>query len=238
MSETAQHSSVEGRAEAGRSGTVATRRVRTLDLVLGVAALAVLAGALAYRARPPIQGPDRVLSAEQWGVLRSGGAVLGGGSNPVRIVEFSDFQCPFCAQEAQILERFVQAHPSVGVRYRHFPLTNIHLFARGMAVAAVCADRQGRFAPIHNILFAHQPLIGSIPTDSFAVLAGVPDRQAFERCIGDTAAAQLVEQDAALGRSYRLTGTPALVVDGKLYVGGLDLSTLERLVGRGSEGAQ
>jgi protein-disulfide isomerase len=200
--------------------------------------LAIVGGAWAYHTRKPDEIPDRVLSSAQWNGLRAGGAVLAGRNSPVRIVEFSDFQCPFCAQEAHVLEAFIEGHPNVGVRYRQFPLSNIHLFAREMAIAAVCADRQGRFAPMHSTVFANQALIGTVDVDSFAVLAGVRDRKAFQRCTHDATASQLVEQDAALGRSYRLTGTPALVVDGRLYVGGLTLPTLEGLLDRDAKGAE
>ena len=176
----------------------------------------------------PSLEPRRVENARE---LAEGGRLLGEADAPVRIVEFSDFQCPFCARMHPRLEALRRRHPDrVAIVYRHFPLDEIHPHARTAALAAECAGEQGRFAEMTSLLFARQDSIGVKPWAGFAAEAGVRDGAAFDACLRDGRHAAAVERDAALGRATRVEVTPTLVIGGTLYPGVLDSAALERRV--------
>lgn len=87
------------------------------------------------------------------------------GSSPIRgpvnawvtMVEFGDFECPFCGEEEPVVEALLRAFPNdLRLVFKNFPLTSIHPYAEGAAIAAECAGEQGDFWPMHDILFANQ----------------------------------------------------------------------------------
>lgn len=86
------------------------------------------------------------------------------GSNPSRgatsgsvvIVEFADYECPYCAAAATTINQVVQNYPQVTLYFRNFPLTQIHPYAQKAALAAECANEQGKFWEYHDLLFANQ----------------------------------------------------------------------------------
>lgn len=80
----------------------------------------------------------------------------GNSTGSVVIVEFSDFQCPFCSRVEPTIEQVIQNYPQVKLYYRNFPLSNIHPFAEKAAQAAECANEQGKFWEYHDMLFAKQ----------------------------------------------------------------------------------
>lgn len=87
------------------------------------------------------------------------GQILGSADAPVTIVEFSDFQCPYCAQVIEPLNNLIAKYPGkIRFVYRHFPLTDIHAVAFQSAVASECAALQGKFWEFHALLFSNRPL--------------------------------------------------------------------------------
>ena len=170
-----------------------------------------------------------------WEELAGAGQVIGRPGAPVRIVEFSDFQCPFCAQYAATLRAVRDRHPDrVALVYRHFPLDAIHPHARDAAVAAECAGEQGRFEPYHDRLFAQQDSIGSKAWDRFAAEADVPDSAAFRRCLADPRVHARVARDAALATRTRVEVTPTLVIAGTVIPGVISEAELERWIASAS----
>jgi protein-disulfide isomerase len=176
----------------------------------------------------PDMRPRRV---DNWERLLQGGQWMGRRDAPVRIVEFSDFQCPFCAKTQPVLDAVRRRHPGrVAVLYRHFPLDAIHPYARPAAAAAECAAGQGRFEPFVTLLFAQQDSLGKKGWSSFAAEAGVPDAAAFDRCVSDARTLAAVDRDAKAGTDTQVQVTPTLIINGMLHPGALSEAELEKLV--------
>src|SRR5690606_8407676 len=171
-----------------------------LTLVLVVCAL--LTVALVVRREffldVPAGGPEQVRFVEDWEVLVNGGSVVGSRQASVRIVEFSDFQCPFCAQAHYELRKLRQDNAGrVSIIYRHFPLEDIHPHAVTAALASECAGAQGRFEAYHDALFDRQRLIGVRDWTLFATDAQVPDLDVFKNCLTERQFEDRVKEDVS-----------------------------------------
>jgi protein-disulfide isomerase len=206
------------------------------DVLTGVlvgCALVVTAAVARREVFPPAApGPDmKPRAVDNWAQLVSAGQWMGRSDAPVKIVEFSDFQCPFCARTHPAVEAVRRRHPErVAVLYRHFPLDAIHPFARPAAVASECAGRQGRFGEFATLLFAQQDSLGAKPWSRFAAQAGVADAPAFERCVRESRTLAEVDRDAKLGAATRIEVTPTLVINGTLRPGAITEAELDSLV--------
>ncbi|MBV9108873.1 MAG: DsbA family protein [Gemmatimonadetes bacterium] len=150
----------------------------------------------------------------------------------VTVVEFSDFQCPFCRVMAARLDSLREAYPEdIAVEYRHYPLSN-HQHAIAAARASDCARVQGRFWPMHDALFQNQDSIGVVPWTWFAAKAGVRDLPAFSRCTVETAVAVSLREDIAAGHRLGVEGTPTLLVGPFRLNGTVPLDSLRAYVDR------
>ena len=137
------------------------------------------------------------------------------------IVEFSDFQCPFCSRfYEQTLPLIEQAYVDTGkvnFVYRDFPLQS-HQNAVPAHIAAECADEQGEFWPYHDVLFERQGEWQSLPSEAvFAQLVRYADDLGlqtadFESCLGTASFAQEIQKDYQDGVQYGVRGTPAFFV--------------------------
>lgn len=120
------------------------------------------------------------------------------------------FECPACGFVRTELAALRGRHPGdVAVVYRHFPPDGIHMFARDAALAAECAAEQGRFEQYHDLLFDAQDSLGLRPWKAFAVSAGVPRVEEFEKCIVAAPARKRVDADVAVGGQLRISDTDA-----------------------------
>jgi protein-disulfide isomerase len=200
-----------------------------------VACAVLITGSVVHRelASPhaPASPDLRPRRVSAWPELLGGGHWIGSSSAPVRIVEFSDLQCPFCARTHPLLEEVQRRNPRrVALLYRHFPLDEIHPLARPAALAAECGAEQGAFATMTRILFAQQDSFGSTPWRSFAARAGVRDLERFDRCLRSGRYAQRVAADVAAGKRVRLEVTPTLIINGVLHPGALTAAQLDSVV--------
>jgi len=155
---------------------------------------------------------------------------------PVTIVEFSDFQCPYCARAGAIVKQIHERYPTqVHFVYRHLPLERIHRNARGAAEASACADDQGRFWDFHDKLFANQRALAAADLQRYAKELGL-DTQAFEQCVKERKFQAQVDRDlaaaaeAASGAGKRGLGTPAFFVNGILISGAKPAEDFYRLI--------
>jgi len=165
---------------------------------------------------------------------------LGDPNAPVLIIEFTDYECPFCQQffrdtRPQIIESFVQTG---AVRFvaRDFPLADIHPSAPLAAAAGQCAADQGQFWPMYERLFAtHQEEWGGVPKRDrevfieFASDLGL-DSDAFSACLDDPATLQRIEQEQAAAARFGINSTPNFLVNGQLLRGALPFRVFEDLV--------
>lgn len=149
---------------------------------------------------------------------------------PVTIVEFSDFQCPFCGRFTPVLAQIRARYPhQVRLVYRYFPLNSIHPEAQKAAEAAVCADRQGKFWPMHDALFANQSALGIPQLKATAVRVGV-DRQRFDECLDGGAAAAVVAADQAAGKDLAVNSTPSSFINGRFVKGAWTFEQVQAMV--------
>ncbi len=137
----------------------------------------------------------------------------------ITIVEFSDFQCPYCQRSLATIEQVLAKYPSqVRVVYRHLPLDRIHAHARGAAEAAACADEQGQFWAYHDKLFQNNRALAKEDLLRYAGETGL-DAQRFGACIEERRFKDKVESDLQAARAVGISGTPAFVVNGVLLSG-------------------
>ena len=156
--------------------------------------------------------------------------VRGPADAKVTLVTFSDYQCPYCIRSESVLAEVLAKYPKdVRLVHRHFPLDQIHPYARPAAEAAMCADEQGKFWPFHDAIFA---LDGQIDAESFARIGeqlGL-DGSALENCIGERRFKDYVEADAQAGEAAGVQGTPAFFVNGIPLKGARDVADLSRVI--------
>jgi protein-disulfide isomerase len=158
------------------------------------------------------------------------GPALGPENAPVTIVEFSDFQCPFCARAGPIVKQIVARYPEqVRVVYRHFPLDSIHPRARPAAEAAACAGDQGRFWEYHDKLFAHAKALEDADLERYAGELGL-DVAVFKACRAEGKHREAVERDVQDARSAGITGTPSFFVNGRMLGGAQPLEKFVELI--------
>ena len=134
----------------------------------------------------------------------------------VTIVEFSDFQCPFCARSNPIVEGVLAKYPGqVNYVYKHFPLP-FHAAARPAALASMAAQEQGKFWEMHDTLFANQATLDPSKLEEYAKQAGL-DVARYKKDLEAKKAdyEKRVEADLALGQIVDVRGTPSLYVGGK-----------------------
>lgn len=186
----------------------------------GVMTLLTVARFFGFRSDPPTatsRAPQAV-AVDNWDEVMAGGHRLGPAEAPVVIVEFVDFECPYCRGYAlETLPTIQASYPAeVAVLVRHFPL-RYHRFAELSAAAAICADRQGRFRAMYDLLYGVQDSLGLLPWRVVAERSGVPDLEAWEGCRDDPGVRAEVAADQALGTRTGATGTPTILVNGWRY---------------------
>jgi NhaA family Na+:H+ antiporter len=200
--------------------------------VLAVCALTITGLVVRRELRPAAERaaapPARVA---EWRAVGRTGHRTGPPSAPVVIVEFSDFECPYCAAAQPLVRRLAARYPrQVAVVYRHFPLDAIHPHARAAAAAAECAGEQGRFDAYADSLFARQKQLGAFSWTALAHAVGVRDTAAYARCLGAPATADRVASDLAAGRSLGIPGTPSFLVNDRLLPGAQSFEALDSAV--------
>lgn len=151
----------------------------------------------------------------------------------VLLVEFSDFQCPFCSKVQSILQPFMAKHSDVvTLVYKHFPLTSIHDEALPAAKAAWAAGQQGKFWAYHDALFTHQDELGEVLYQTTAKALNL-NSQRFDR---DRAIAEAsIQKDIALGEKLGVSGTPFFVMNGEAFTGISSVEELEQTLARVSK---
>ena len=132
----------------------------------------------------------------------------------VVIVEFSDFQCPFCAGMQSTLDQVLKAFPKeVKLVYKQFPL-NIHQYARQAAVASLAANAQGKFWPLHDKMFQNFSAINEENIKKWVKEVGINQAE-FEKAMQSGKHEAQVQKDLADGAAARVLGTPTMFVNGK-----------------------
>ena len=148
---------------------------------------------------------------------------------PVTVVEYGDYECPYCAAARPVLAALVEEGHARLV-FRNFPLADIHPYALTAALAAEAAAAHGRFWEMHDLLLTHQQRLRDIDLVGYGRQLGIPARAV----VGDGAQpyGNKVEADFRSGVDSGVRATPALFLDGRVYSGPVDLRGLRSAVRR------
>jgi len=154
--------------------------------------------------------PHRIADAASFA---RAGHRMGPADAAVTIVEFADYQCPYCQQAEGVLAAIRERYgDQVSIVYRHFPLF-IHDSAVAAAHASECAATMGDFERFHHFLFANAKAIGREPWQWFAHGAGVADLAGFERCIETQAEFPAIQEDRAAAERLGIESTPIFLIN-------------------------
>ncbi len=155
--------------------------------------------------------------------------IRGDKNAPVTLVEYSDFQCPFCAQVQDTVEQILDDYDGqVRLIYRHFPLS-FHENAQKAAEASECAGEQGKFWEMHDIMFANQSDLSVDSLKGFAKDLGLSTSQ-FNSCLDDGKYTQEVKDEFTEGTTYGVQGTPATFVNGTLVSGAQPYASFKQVI--------
>jgi protein-disulfide isomerase len=158
--------------------------------------------------------------------------VKGDPNAPVTIVEFSDFECPFCARFytqtlSQIDEKYIKTG-KVKLVYRDFPL-NFHPQAQKAAEAAECAGEQGKYFEMHDKLFENG-VQGGVPGFKATARALGLNGVTFDKCLDSGSQAAEVQKDLADGQRAGIQGTPGFVINGQVISGAQPFQAFEQVI--------
>jgi protein-disulfide isomerase len=149
-----------------------------------------------------------------WEDALAAGIRAGSANAPVQVVEFADFQCPYCAHFEEIVRTTREKYAKqVAFTLVHYPLPQ-HSYAETAARAAECADMQGSFEAIRSLLFEKQQAFDSAPWMDFATQVGIPDIEEFDACVNDTGTMERVDRGKQLAQRFGVRGTPTIIVNG------------------------
>jgi len=145
------------------------------------------------------------------------------------LLEFSDFQCPFCAQAQKTLKPLIAKYQDqVTLVYKHFPLTPIHPQAMSAAKAAWAANQQGKFWEYHDALFSQQDQLGEELYLDIAQTLNL-DLEQFNRD-RNAGAERAIQQDIQLATKLALSGTPFFLIQSETFSGAVQLSAIEKVL--------
>jgi protein-disulfide isomerase len=158
------------------------------------------------------------------------GPSLGPDDAPVTIIEFSDYQCPYCKRAEEVVKQILERYPSeVRFVFRHFPLDRIHPLARGAAEAAACANEQGQFWEFHGRLFGPETKFDPETLQQYASDLEL-DLEAFQTCVEERRFQADIEADLTEGQEAGVRGTPAFFVNGIFVKGARPLDDFVAII--------
>ena len=154
----------------------------------------------------------------------------GSSQAPVMIVEFSDFQCPFCRKVQGTLKSLLERYQGqVSLAYRDFPLRGMHSQAEIASEASRCAGEQGKFWEYHDLLFANPEKLNHHGLAEMAASSKL-DEQRFDACLSSRKYADQIEQDIQDGIRAGVEGTPGIFINGILLSGAQPQAAFEKII--------
>jgi protein-disulfide isomerase len=163
-------------------------------------------------------------------VATAGFPTKGPANAAVTIVEFSDFECPYCGQLFPTLKQVEKNYPQqVRIVYRQYPLASIHPHAQKAAEASLCANDQKKFWEFHDSMFGKQNEL-SVPDLKQRAVDLKLDTQAFNSCLDSGRHADAIAADIQEGARFGVSGTPALFVNGRLLSGNQPYSEIQTVI--------
>ncbi len=195
------------------------------DTVEGLPSAAAPAAPTRQAARP-----DRPDPSKRYEVNTAGSPSRGGPeSAPIQIVEFSDFQCPFCGRVTPTLKQIEDEYgDKVRIVFKHLPLS-IHPKAPAAHAASVAAHRQGKFWEMHDKIFANQREMSPEKYRSYAEELGL-DLAQFDKDVSDPAVKKKIQDDTSEAARLLVRGTPGFFINGRFLSGAQPFAAFKRLI--------
>jgi len=162
--------------------------------------------------------------------VTDGGRVARGNAKAaVEVIEFSDFQCPFCLRANPVVEQVLKTYgDKIKFVYRHYPLQN-HPNARPAAEASACAEAQGKFWEYHDRLFANPTKLSDADLKTHAAALGL-DAAKFNACVDGHQQKPGIDADMAAAEAVGVTGTPAFFINGRSIEGAQPFESFKRVI--------
>lgn len=162
--------------------------------------------------------------------VASNDRIRGNKKAPITIVEFSDYQCPFCSRFHDTMNQVMQNYPDkVRWVFKHFPLESIHPNAKKAAEAAECAGDQNKFWEFSDEVFANQGSLSVSYLSTIAKNLGL-NTDKFESCLSSGKYVKKVENDLSEGQKLGVKGTPGSFINGKNIPGAVPYSQIETMI--------
>ena len=151
---------------------------------------------------------------------------IGPNTAPVILVEYGDYECPYCGQAHPIVQQVLASLPgTVRFAFRNFPLATIHPHAEGAAEAAEAAGAQGKFWPMHDMIYENQRRLGGLALLEYAAAVGL-DLDKFAAELEEGVYKPRVREDFMSGVKSGVNGTPAFFINGIRHDGSWDAESL------------
>lgn len=155
---------------------------------------------------------------------------LGPATAKVTIVEFADFQCPYCRASVYPIRQLLNAYPNdVRLVFRHFPIDSVHPLAQTLAQATMCAHDQGYFWALHDRIYQEQDTLTYDRLLALARSVGI-DINRLETCMQQGQFAEALRQDFADAVALGSRGTPTWIVNGQKIEGALPFEAWKRII--------
>jgi protein-disulfide isomerase len=156
--------------------------------------------------------------------------IKGDPNAPITIVEFGDYQCPYCGRaETTVQDLLKKYNGKVKLAFRDFPLLGIHPFAQGAAEASRCAEAQNKFWPMHDAMYANQAKLTEDDLIKTASALGM-NQEAFASCMKAGTYRAAIQQDMDAGQKAGVTGTPAFFINGRFLNGSVPEQQFEEII--------
>jgi protein-disulfide isomerase len=222
------------RYNAAMQITPHSRRNRVSPLVYILIPIAFFLGLgggyLVWGSSQPSGAAAGAAPARRVTVSTDGQPSIGPADAPITIVEFSDYQCPYCQLwDQQVYQQLMASYPNkLRFVYRDLPLP-MHAEAIPAAEAADCAGDQGAYWKYHDALFAQQYGLGRTAYEHYAADLGL-DSQAFKTCLDSQRYLSKIQANATDAASAGLDSTPSFVINGRVLIGALPFSDFKAVI--------
>ena len=205
-----------------------TGRMKILYLALGLA--------IGFAAGFPIgrgSAPDSAQLSRTFGLELEGRPLRGPDDAAVTIIEFTDYECPFCRRYFETTYPLLLSRYGDRLNYtvRHFPVSYQHRRAYRAAEAAECAGDQDSFFEYHDVLFKNNHALGDPSLVGYAAQVGL-DMGRFEECLRSGDKSEVIDDDIQSGIARGITGTPTFLINGRVIVGAQPVETFQREIDR------
>ncbi|MEN4013851.1 MAG: thioredoxin domain-containing protein [Bellilinea sp.] len=179
----------------------------------------------------PTRDPDAPIEVVRYPVDEANNPSFGPADAPITIIEFSDYECPFCTRwHAEVWPKLLETYgEKIRLVYRDFPLSSIHPNASEAAEAANCANEQGKFWEYHDLLFQASQGLGREAYEAYASQLDL-DLDGFKACLDEKRYADEVTADYEFARQLGVQSTPTFFINGVALIGAQPFEVFQEVI--------